>query len=75
MTVAVPSIPFLVLLKIAAWNDRKYSRPGTDAGDLLLYIEHYLDCGNLDRAFDEHMDMFEAEVSDYVATGVGALQS
>lgn len=71
--VAVASIPSLVLLKIAAWQDRKDSHPGKDAGDLMLYLEHYLACGNSDRAFDHHLDMFEAEEFDYVATGARLL--
>lgn len=55
-------------------NDRLSSKhDAKDAGDLLLYIEHYLECGNQDRAFNEHMDVFEAEGSDYAAAGARLL--
>lgn len=36
VTLRVPSIPALAPLKITAWEDRKHSHPGRDAGDLLL---------------------------------------
>jgi predicted nucleotidyltransferase len=61
----VASIPALALLKITAWQDRKYTFPGRDASDLLLYLRHYLDCGNLDRATTDHPDLFAADNPDY----------
>ena len=63
VTLQVASIPALALLKIAAWHDRQQSQPGKDAGDLLLYLRHYLDCNQLDHAAAEHTDLFE--VTDY----------
>ena len=63
--VNVASIPALALLKITAWQDRKRTFPGRDAPDLLLYLRHYLDCGNLDRATTDHPDLFAAEDPDY----------
>ena len=65
VVVNVASIPALAMLKITAWQDRKRTFPGRDAPDLLLYLRHYLDCGNLDRATTEHPDLFDAENPDY----------
>jgi predicted nucleotidyltransferase len=39
----VASIPALALLKVTAWHDRKYTYPGRDAPDLVLYLKSYLD--------------------------------
>lgn len=64
-SVNVASIPALALLKITAWQDRKLTFPGRDAPDLLLYLRHYLDCGNYDHAAQHHPDLFEAEDFDH----------
>jgi predicted nucleotidyltransferase len=34
----VAPIPAFALLKVTAWQDRKFSHPGRDVGDLLLYL-------------------------------------
>lgn len=73
VSLRVPPIPALTILKVAAWNDRKYTYPGRDASDLLLYLKHYMDCGNLERAAVEHGDLFEAEEFDHVEAGVRLL--
>lgn len=73
VTLRVASIPALALLKITAWADRKHSHPGRDAGDLLLYARHYLDCDNLDRAAQDHSDLFNTDDYDYEATGARLL--
>jgi predicted nucleotidyltransferase len=71
--VKVPPIPALTILKIAAWQDRRYTHPGRDASDLLLYLRRYTDCGNRDRAAQEHEDLFAADDFDYVEAGVRLL--
>jgi predicted nucleotidyltransferase len=68
-TLRVASIPALALLKIAAWEDRKHSHPGRDAGDLLLYARHYIDCDNLDRAAQHHNDLFTQASYDHEEAG------
>jgi predicted nucleotidyltransferase len=73
VTLRVASIPALALLKITAWQDRKHSHPGRDAGDLLLYIRHYMDCNNLDRAAQDHRDLFNTDEYDHEATGARLL--
>lgn len=73
VTLRVASIPALALLKITAWEDRKHSHPGRDAGDLLLYARHYMDCDNYDRAALEHSDLFTKDNYDHEATGARLL--
>ena len=60
----VASLPALALLKVTAWHDRKFTHPGRDAGDLMLYLRHYLDCDRYDHAAQHYPDLFE--VPDYV---------
>lgn len=58
--VAVASLPALTLLKLFAWNDRRYIQPGKDAGDLWLLLCNYLDAGNRERLYTEAAHLFEA---------------
>jgi predicted nucleotidyltransferase len=60
----VASLPALALLKVTAWQDRKFTHPGRDAGDLMLYLRHYLDCDRYDHAAQVYPDLFDAP--DYV---------
>jgi len=73
VTLRVASIPALALLKITAWQDRKHSHPGRDAGDLLLYVRHYMDCDNYDRTAQDHGDLFNTDDYDHEATGARLL--
>lgn len=73
VTLRVASISALALLKITAWEDRKHSHPGRDAGDLLLYVRHYMDCDNYDRAAQDHSDLFTTDDYDHEATGARLL--
>lgn len=63
-SLVVASLPALALLKVTAWQDRKFTHPGRDAGDLMLYLRHYLDCDRYDHAAQYYPDLFEAP--DYV---------
>lgn len=67
----VASIPALALLKVSAWQDRKLSQRGKDAGDLFLFLSNYMDCGNLDRATSKHLDLFD--IGDYEVAGAQLL--
>jgi predicted nucleotidyltransferase len=69
----VAPVPALTVLKACAWQDRKHTHPGQDAPDLLLFLRHYMDCGNFDRALSEHGDLFEADDFDHVEAGVRLL--
>lgn len=69
ISVAVVNLPMLVLLKLFAWVDRKHTRPGVDAFDILLVLSNYLACGNQARLFEEHSDLVDAPDFDYELTG------
>ena len=71
--VRVAPIAAQAVLKLFAWQDRKYTHPGRDAQDLLLFLGRYMDCGNFGRATSEHQDLFEAEDFDYAEAGVRLL--
>lgn len=73
VTVAVASAPAQVVLKIAAWQDRKHTHPGRDARDLFLFLRHYMDLGNLDRVAIGHADLFDVEPFDLEQAGVRLL--
>ena len=64
-SVRVPSVPALATLKLTAWRDRKHTHPGRDAGDLFLYMRHYITCGNLARVASNHGDILEDPEFDY----------
>lgn len=65
----VASVAALALLKITAWQDRKLTHPGRDAGDLMLYLHNYLDCGMYDHAAQNYPELFDAPDYDYAVTG------
>jgi predicted nucleotidyltransferase len=51
--VKVASLAGLALMKIVAWNDRRFER---DAQDLDLIMRHYLDAGNQERIYSDQGD-------------------
>lgn len=69
----VGSLPALALLKITAWQDRKLTHPGRDAGDLMLYLQHYLDCDMYDHAAAQYPELFEAPNYEHAVTGARLL--
>lgn len=69
----VASLPALALLKITAWQDRKFTHPGRDAGDLMLYLQHYLDCGMYDHAAQHYPDLFDDPDYEHAVTGARLL--
>lgn len=56
LIVRVASLPGLALMKIVAWDERRFER---DAQDLGLIMRHYLDAGNQDRVYTEQGDCFD----------------
>jgi predicted nucleotidyltransferase len=56
LIVRVASLPGLALMKIVAWDDRRFER---DAQDLGLIMRHYLDAGNQDRVYSKQGDCFD----------------
>jgi predicted nucleotidyltransferase len=72
LDILVASIPGLTILKIIAWAERPPAR-SRDAIDLAFILEHYLDAGNIDRLYEEHLDLVDAEGSDYERAGARLL--
>jgi predicted nucleotidyltransferase len=56
LIVKVASLAGLALMKIVAWDDRRFER---DAQDLGLIMRNYLAAGNEDRIYNEHGDCFD----------------
>lgn len=64
LIVQVVGLSGLVILKLISWNDNP-ERQRKDASDLHLIIQNYVDAGNLDRLFNEHLDLAESDNYDY----------
>lgn len=71
--VRVATLPALTVLKLTAWRDRKHTHPKKDAGDLFLYLKHYLNCGNRERLESDHADILNAEDFDFEPAGARLL--
>jgi predicted nucleotidyltransferase len=72
-SIRVASVSALALLKITAWQDRKLTHPGRDAGDLMLYLGHYLDCDIYDHAARHYPDVFDAPDFEHEVAGARIL--
>jgi len=72
ITIKAATIECLVMLKIFAWNDRAVDLRLKDAKDLYLIINSYLEAGNQERLFNEHIDIVEA-TKDYELSGARLL--
>jgi len=64
LIVKMVSLAGLALLKLISWDDDP-ERRSKNAPDLFLIMRHYLDAGNLDRLFDEGIDIIEEDSYDY----------
>lgn len=60
----VVTLAGLVVLKLIAW-DEKYPHRDTDATDIYLILNNYLDCGNWIEFQAEHTDMFLDPLFDF----------
>ena len=56
LIVKVASLAGLALMKIVAWDERRFER---DAEDLALIMRHYLDAGNHDRIYTREGDCLD----------------
>lgn len=72
LDIRVASAPGLTMLKLISWSDHPHRRE-KDALDLVFILEHYLDAGNLDRLYDEHLDLVDVADFDYVRAGARLL--
>lgn len=68
--VALPVCPpdGLALLKLFAWDERRARNDASDLGGLLYY---YLEVGNQERLFTEHLDLLD--LADYKQAGARLL--
>ena len=55
------------LLKLVAWRDRGVIRGGSEAGDLRLLMEHYLDLDNIVRLAEERPDWLDDDFAYPIA--------
>jgi predicted nucleotidyltransferase len=66
LSIPVPSLAGLVILKLFAWLDR---RDAKDVQDIRRLLETYTDAGNLDRLYDEKANELELLGFDTVLAG------
>lgn len=72
LDVKVPTIPGMAMMKLISWNDRYPARP-KDAEDLLFLMEHYAEAGNLDRLYEDEVELLQAEGFDQTLAGIRLL--
>lgn len=72
LVVPVVTLSAFVLLKLFAWKDRRLQK-NTDAGDVLFVLRNYFQAGNIERTFEQALDLLEAAGSDPVLAAAGLL--
>jgi predicted nucleotidyltransferase len=74
MSVDVPPLYALILLKLAAWADRRVIPPlGKDAHDIRLLLKHYLEAGNQERLYTVAAHLLDRADFDFEAAGAWLL--
>jgi predicted nucleotidyltransferase len=74
MSVDVPPLYALMLLKLAAWADRRVIPPlGKDAHDIRLLLKHYLEAGNQERLYTVAAHLLDRTDFDFEAAGAWLL--
>ena len=66
LSVGVVSLAGLTMLKLVSWDDNS-ARRQKDASDLVFIVRNYLDAGNLERLFEEALDIVDSSEYDYEA--------
>lgn len=66
LNIKVVSLAGLALLKIIAWYDRPNDRE-RDIQDLWILLRQYLNAGNRDRLFEDHLDLVDKNFDDELA--------
>ena len=64
LVVKVVSLAGLAIMKIVSWDDNN-ERRGKDAADLVIIMRNYIEAGNMERFFNEEVDILREEDSDY----------
>jgi len=76
VSVNVPPLHALMLLKLAAWTDRRLTPPiGKDARDIRLLLKCYLQAGNQERLYEEAAHLLERADFEFEASGAWLLGS
>jgi predicted nucleotidyltransferase len=71
LVIPVVSLPVLLVLKLFAWDDRRYEKK--DAPDIYTLLREYGDAGNEDRLYGEEVGLLEAEGYDVELAGARLL--
>lgn len=69
----VVSLAALVVLKLVAWEDRRWRRPGADAQDIAVILRRYLDAGNQERLYTDAEHLLDDPDFDFEAAGAWLL--
>jgi predicted nucleotidyltransferase len=72
LDVIVPTIAGMVMMKLISWNDRYPARP-KDAEDLLFLMDNYAEAGNLDRLYENEVELLTEEGFDQTLAGIRLL--
>ena len=72
LVISVASLPGLAILKILAWADR-HVRDNRDAADVYKILATYDSAGNLDRLYDQEIELLEAVEYDLTLAGARLL--
>jgi len=74
VSVNVPPLHGLLLLKLSAWADRRLMPPlGKDAHDIRLLFKHYLEAGNQERLYVEAAHLLDRSDFDFEVAGAWLL--
>lgn len=73
LTLAVASLPSLVVLKLITWLDRWPENRGKDAQDFFHILSRYAEAGNMDRLYDSEQDLMARADFDPDLAGAGLL--
>ncbi|MBW2202217.1 MAG: nucleotidyl transferase AbiEii/AbiGii toxin family protein, partial [Deltaproteobacteria bacterium] len=66
LAINVASLAGLAILKLISWDENS-DRRQKDALDLVFIIQNYLDAGNLERFFEEALDIVDSSDYNYEA--------
>jgi predicted nucleotidyltransferase len=72
-SIRVVSLAALSVLKLVAWEERRWHRPGADAQDIAVILRRYLDAGNHERLYTEAEHLLNASNFDFEAAGAWLL--
>lgn len=74
ISVMLPPIQALALLKLSAWKDRRLHFPlGKDAHDIRLLLKYYLEAGNQERLYSEASHLLERADFEFEVAGAWLL--